>query len=98
MMKDDVFDSLQKWYFAQCDGDWEHEYGILIDTLDNPGWNVSINLIGTECENKKFNEVDHQIDENNWLQCVVKDGKFIGSGGPLNLIDIIKLFVEWKNS
>jgi hypothetical protein len=38
---------------------------ITIDTLDNPGWTVSINLKGTECENKKFNEIDQQTNENN---------------------------------
>jgi hypothetical protein len=28
---------LQGWYATQCDGDWEHEYGVSIETLDNPG-------------------------------------------------------------
>jgi hypothetical protein len=29
---------LQVWYGAQCNGSWEHTYGIKIETLDNPGW------------------------------------------------------------
>jgi len=28
---------LQEWYLEQCNGDWEHEFGIKIETLDNPG-------------------------------------------------------------
>ncbi|GHB54781.1 hypothetical protein GCM10010331_48120 [Streptomyces xanthochromogenes] len=35
---ENVLDRLQSWYSAQCNGDWEHEWGIKIDTLDNPGW------------------------------------------------------------
>ncbi|BFV59917.1 hypothetical protein KCMC57_up50210 [Kitasatospora sp. CMC57] len=38
---------LTAWYTAQCDGDWEHEYGIRIETLDNPGWSVEVDLEGT---------------------------------------------------
>lgn len=35
---ENIFEWLQKWYKSQCDGDWEHEYGIKIETVDNPGW------------------------------------------------------------
>jgi len=38
---------LQQWYLQQCDGDWEHGYGLHIGTLDNPGWTVDVNLAGT---------------------------------------------------
>lgn len=35
---------LAKWYAEQCNGDWEHTYGIRIETLDNPGWWVVVDL------------------------------------------------------
>ena len=38
---------MQDWYLQMCDGDWEHSYGVEIKTLDNPGWNVEIDLTGT---------------------------------------------------
>ncbi|MEW1657997.1 Imm53 family immunity protein [Streptomyces sp. NPDC093707] len=38
----DPLSSLTAWYTSQCDGDREHEYGIRIETLDNPGWSVEI--------------------------------------------------------
>ena len=50
----DVFEWLQNWFKSQCDGDWEHEYGVKIETVDNPGWYVVINLTGTECEGCAF--------------------------------------------
>ena len=82
VMKDNVFELLQEWYLNQCDGDWEHEFGIQIDTLDNPGWLVNIDLFGTDCEGKKFSEVNHETSEDNWYQCCIKNGRFNGAGGP----------------
>jgi Immunity protein 53 len=45
---------LQKWYQSQCNGDWEHSYGITIQTLDNPGWSLFVNLDGTMMEERSF--------------------------------------------
>jgi len=45
---------LQSWYQGNCDGDWEHQFGIQIETLDNPGWLVKINLEGTLQEGVDF--------------------------------------------
>ncbi len=42
---------LENWYSSQCDGSWEHFYGIKIETLDNPGWAVEIDLCETELIN-----------------------------------------------
>lgn len=33
--------ALERWYASQCDDNWEHSYGIRIDTLDNPGWRIA---------------------------------------------------------
>ncbi|MEV8403368.1 Imm53 family immunity protein [Streptomyces niveus] len=41
-------DWLRNWYAQQCDGEWEHERGVRIATLDNPGWTVSIDLEESE--------------------------------------------------
>lgn len=47
-MNRDSIKLLQNWYASQCDGEWEEQYGVKIDTLDNPGWNVRIGLDETE--------------------------------------------------
>jgi len=49
-----LIEQIQAWYAAQCNGDWEHQYGISIDTLDNPGWCVTIDLTRTSLENVVF--------------------------------------------
>lgn len=35
---------LQDWTKGQIDGDWEHELGISISMLDNPGWILSADV------------------------------------------------------
>ena len=35
---------LQDWAKSQIDGDWEHELGISISMLDNPGWILSADV------------------------------------------------------
>jgi hypothetical protein len=93
-----VFEWLQDWYKSQCDGDWEHEYGIDIKTVDNPGWYVTINLIGTECEDYPFLPIRTNKDEMNWYFCLRRNNNFEASGGPCNLIDILQIFRNWVES
>lgn len=95
MNKENPLIRLQAWYKAQCNGDWEHLYGIKIDTLDNPGWTICIDLNETEYEDKKFKEIDRQTSENDWCQCEVKNNKFYGAGGPDNLSEALTFFLDW---
>lgn len=87
--------NLQAWYVTNCDGDWEHTYGIRISTLDNPGWMLSVDLAQTPLEGKKFEEVVVETDESNWYQCRVQNQIFEGAGGPMNLADLIRTFTAW---
>ncbi|MBK8502531.1 MAG: hypothetical protein IPL46_10125 [Saprospiraceae bacterium] len=47
MSKHNILEWISKWYNQNCDGDWEHDFGVAIETLDNPGWSVSIDTEGT---------------------------------------------------
>ena len=38
---------LDEWFGKQCDRDWEHLNGIKLETTDNPGWWLEIDLDGT---------------------------------------------------
>jgi len=92
---------LQDWYIQQCDGDWEHSYGVRIETLDNPGWNLEIDLVDTQLEGKPFEPVNYgMFDEvetsgNEWIFCKVEDNKFSAGGGPHKLNEIINVFLHW---
>ena len=90
---------LEDWYKSQCDGDWEHMFGVKIDTVDNPGWYVEIDIVDTELEDKPFKDYRYNLeDDNDWMFCKLKDGKFRASGDPHKLGEIIKMFKEWVES
>ena len=85
----------QKWYNSQCNDDWEHFYGVKIDTLDNPGWSVDVDLVETELEDKNFAEVWYDNSDNDWLMCRVRDNVFEGRGDPEKLLKILRVFKKW---
>ncbi len=37
-MNTSSIDILDDFYRRHCNGDWEHDYGVKIETCDNPGW------------------------------------------------------------
>jgi len=86
---------LEKWYSSQCNGDWEHQYGVNIGTLDNPGWRVTIDLTGTKAENEILDRRKLERSENDWLQYWIESRKFNAACGPKNLSEIINIFCEW---
>ena len=86
---------LQQWYWSQCNGDWEHCYGVKIGTLDNPGWSVTIELTDTELADRPFTEIQQLEHETDWILCGIRDGKFEGRGGPFMLEEILKVFLAW---
>lgn len=89
---------LQRWYSAQCDGNWEHQLGVRIETLDNPGWMVTIDLRGTPLEFAHFPDVRSLDDEREWVDCTITDGEFRGTAGPHMLGAIIEIFVRWADA
>jgi hypothetical protein len=96
-----MIDWLQNWFEGQCDGSWEHEYSIRIETIDNPGWNIEIDLpsemnnIVASQEWKLF-----ELSDDNWIGYKIENNIFSASGDSkkLNLMLLIfKNFIENKN-
>ena len=86
---------LQRWYLSQCNQDWEHQYGVQIGTIDNPGWTLSIDLQGTELETPPFTAQKIERTEEDWVHCWVADGKFQAACGPENLEEALGAFRKW---
>ncbi|MCI0660616.1 MAG: immunity 53 family protein [Acidobacteria bacterium] len=89
-------EKIQSWYASQCDGDWEHQFGIAIETIDNPGWSVEIDLKGTGLE---INSIDSYIfeedkGEKDWIICEIRDNKFVGYGDENKLQLILESFIK----
>ena len=85
---------LEQWYAKQCDGTWEHQRGIVIDTLDNPGWSVTIDLDGTDLEGIQMEPISSDNGEHDWRYCKIEGGKFIGHGDSLKLEVILEVFAQ----
>jgi hypothetical protein len=60
---------LLQWYANQCDGDWEHMFGVKIKTLDNPSWSIQIDIQETALQDKVFQEVDIKYTDDDWVFC-----------------------------
>ena len=95
-MSTDLLQRIQTWYLAQCNGDWEHSYGVKLETLDNPGWLLHIDLRETELESRIFTPINIQRnEENDWFQCRIESNQFYAACGPLNLSEILSCFLDW---
>ena len=90
-----VLQWIQHWYASHCDGDWEHDYGIRIYNVDNPGWSVVVDLIGTNLECQYDQEWQlFEKSETNWYGYAIKDNRFKASGDPSKLEFLLEQFKE----
>ncbi|MFP9468948.1 immunity 53 family protein [Pectobacterium brasiliense] len=88
---------IQRWYQAQCNGKWEHAFGISIDTLDNPGWRVKIDLAETSLTDKPFTATSRgkHPEGSDWIFCKTEKLQFIGFCGVGNLAELLTIFLNW---
>jgi hypothetical protein len=88
----DALERLQEWYAEQCDGEWEHSYGVHLETLDNPGWSLTVDLTGTRWANLSEPRRLIERSENDWYDLELTSSKFAGNCGPRNLSELIREF------
>ncbi|MFD2786611.1 immunity 53 family protein, partial [Hymenobacter rubripertinctus] len=96
----DLLQRIQRWYTINCNGDWEHSFGlsiwhgISVQTLDNPGWIVTINLVGTCLIERQIPYSLQERTTTDWFGFKVEEGRYEGVGGPENLTEILQHFLE----
>lgn len=83
---------LMSWYATHCNGKWEHQFGVKIETLDNPGWIVEIDLTETELGECAYDSSAVNRSQSDWLSCKVENQKFIGAGDVTKLTELIRKF------
>ena len=88
---------LQQWYLSCCDGSWEHSYGVRVDTLDNPGWALKIDL-PEGIDAATFTAFERHRSESEWLVCRIEEESFAAYCGPTQLSDAIQVFRSWIES
>lgn len=104
---DSELEWLESLFQSKCDGKWEHRLGIKIESIDNPGWWVTINveqehIEGLDCDQEVVLAVlgeppsasNGNVGGPDWMRCTVAKGVFEGAGTPRRLRDIIRCFRE----
>jgi hypothetical protein len=70
---------LSDWHSRHCNGEREHWYGVTIQSTDNPGWWVKIDLAGTALAAQNFERV----------------AEAVGAGDRSRLEEILSRFLAW---
>lgn len=85
---------ISDWLRSQCNGDWEHMYGVKIGTADNPGWHVTIDLADTDLENLEMETEVIGNGDDDWFFYKVKNKQYFGSGDLSKLELLLQKFKE----
>lgn len=93
--KIDDFAWLLNWCYKQPAREDSLSPRIEMGTLDNPGWFLTIALQGSTIEKKTFEPVKIERSKDDWLRCFVRDEKFEGPCGPLNIPEVLQFFRDW---
>ena len=95
----DNLEWLEDWYQRQCDGAWEHEQGMRLESLkesvEQPGWQLTIHLTGTSAAEAQPQRIKLDATDGDWISCRIADQRFEGSGDPRKLEQIIGVFRQW---
>jgi hypothetical protein len=94
----DPLQHLQRWYLRQCDGEWEHSYGLTLSTLDNPGWSLRIDVAETNLAGQIRGWDKVERPEHDWLHWRMSDDVFEAACGPTNLIEAVHAFLDVAQS
>lgn len=91
----ETIERIQDWYKINCNGDWEHSYGYKIETLDNPGWAIKIDLAETALENIEFQrEFQNPKNDNDWFQIHTENNILNIYCGPENMKSTFEIFFD----
>ena len=93
---------LSAWFAHRCDGVWEQSRGVTIQTLDNPGWMLEVN-VGAEVPDQLVfisgtppGPSNGNIAEGEWTDCRIRGGKFVGASDAAGLRRLLEGFLEWS--
>lgn len=94
----EIISWLALWFSSHCNGDWEHENQIKIETIDNPGWSVTIDLSNTDLDHLDIELQTSDLGDSDWFLYRVKEKKFFGAGDLSKLLFLLNKFKELVES
>ncbi|WP_373652475.1 immunity 53 family protein [Schlesneria sp. DSM 10557] len=92
--------NLVKWYHTHCNGDWEQKYGIKLETLDNPGWQLTVDLIHTDLQGRELTRISEGCSPDGhprsprWIHCGIQNNQFQGACSPSQLERLLQIFTQ----
>jgi hypothetical protein len=90
----EILDWIQNWFKTNCDGEWEKGEVIQITNLDNPGWEVEIDISKTSVANLDLKWILNEIGKQDWYGVKIENQKFTAAGDSGKLIFLLGLFRE----
>ncbi|MFI7438870.1 immunity 53 family protein [Nonomuraea indica] len=91
----DALAFLQSSYASCSDDDWEHSYGVTIETLDNPGCHLKIDLVDTPLAGASLDRLEVERAEDDWVHAWSDGLRFEGACGPPNLGEMMGAFRDF---
>src|SRR3954470_10755305 len=91
------FEFLTAWFAEHCDGDWEHDEGIRLETLDNPGWALDVRTEDTELQGRVIDWVKDDQSEEEWLYWRSTGTKFEVRCGVMDLPRAVQAFQDFAH-
>lgn len=92
---EETFQWLLNWYVRCCNNGLSCKRRIMISTLENPGWDLHIDLRNTNLEKKEFSYLKVERTEDYWYHCFVRDGIFNGPCGYYNFFETLEVFKKF---
>lgn len=89
-----ILDWIQDWFKNNCDGEWEHGSGIQIATLENPGWEIEIDISNTSVATLNIPWILNENSKQDWYGVKIENQKFIAEGDAGKLEFLLDLFKE----
>ncbi|MGL1935698.1 MAG: immunity 53 family protein [Fibrobacterales bacterium] len=90
-----IIERLQEWYRSNCNGDWEHSFGVSIDTLDNPGWIIKFDLQDTSLQAAIVNQSNENPNNPlDWYFIKTDNSVLEIMCGPSNLDQVLNIFFD----
>jgi hypothetical protein len=91
-----ALEGLQAWYAAQCDGDWEGRYGVMLATSEASGWELRVDLAGTELEGRELPRVRSASTPGDWFEAWCDGYTFRAAGGVDSLEQLLEAFFDFS--
>lgn len=86
---DSHLEALMSWYAGNCDGDWEHSYGVKIEAPERGGWELEADLLDTAHATDALPRTESRCSDTDWTAVEIRDGVYRAAGGDCTLLELV---------